>query len=84
VFDTIEGEIRAIIEKNSLSEDQIELIDTVLLKYGSLSSMELEMLSHSEAPWIKARQGMAPHQPCKNRISKSHIKGFYASKLNEN
>ncbi len=81
VFESIESEIRTIIEKNNLSEDQLELIDTVLLKYGSLSSMELEILSHSEAPWIKARQGLAPHQPCKNRISKSYMKDFYSAKL---
>ena len=84
VYDSIESEINDIIKKNKLNEDQLELIDTVLLRYGNFSSMELEMLSHSEKPWIEARQGVAPHQFCKNKISKANMKKFYASKINAN
>jgi uncharacterized phage-associated protein len=83
VPDAIENEINSIIQENKLNEEQIELIETVLIKYGSLSSMELEMLSHSETPWIKARQGSKPNQPCKNKISKPKMKDFYASKLHQ-
>jgi uncharacterized phage-associated protein len=81
VSESIESQINSIIESNKIHEDQLELIDTVMLKYGSLSSMELELLSHSEAPWLKARQGIGPNQPCKNKISKAKMKDFYKAKL---
>jgi len=77
--DTVDKEIQAIIENNKLTQDQLDLIDSVLTKYGGLSSMELELLTHNEAPWIEARQGLAPHKSCKNKISKERMREFYSS-----
>lgn len=78
-FDTMDEEIESIILKNNLSENQVELIYSVLNKYSSLSSMELELLTHNEAPWIEAREGFAPHQSCNNIIPKVRMKEFYTS-----
>ena len=78
---TIEEEIDAIIKKNSLTSDQLELIDSVLNNYGSLTSMQLELLTHSENPWIEARNGLLPHQPCRNIIRKTTMKTYYSSLL---
>lgn len=78
-FDTVDKEIEALIKKNDLSENQLELIYSVLNKYSGLSSLELELLTHNEAPWIEARQGYAPHQSCNNIISKVRMKEFYTS-----
>jgi uncharacterized phage-associated protein len=77
--DTIDEEIQAIIERNALTEDQMGLIYTVLDRYGSLTSFELELLSHSEAPWIEARGNFPPHEPCKNKISKERMRTFYSN-----
>jgi len=76
-FDTVDEGIQAIIVKNNLTENQLELIYSVLNKYSGLSSLELELLSHNEKPWIEAREGFAPHQPCNNIIQKSRMKEFY-------
>lgn len=78
-FDAVDKEIEAIIQKNNLSENQLELIYSVLNKYSGLSSLELELLTHNEAPWIEARQGCAPHEPCHNVISKVRMREFYTS-----
>lgn len=78
-FDTVDEEIQAIIVKNNLTENQLELIYSVLNKYSGLSSLELELLSHSELPWIEAREGFAPHQTCNKIISKHRMKEFYTS-----
>lgn len=78
-FDTIDEEIQAIIINNKLTENQLELIYSVLNKYGGLSSLELELLSHSESPWIEAREGYAPHQTCNKIITKARMKEFYTS-----
>lgn len=78
-FDVAEKKIETIIKNNNLSENQLELIYSVLNKYSGLSSLELELLSHNETPWLEARRGVAPHQPCNNIISKDIMKEFYNS-----
>jgi len=42
------------------------IVDSVLKKYGSFSGVELEDMTHAEAPWIAARVGLpigAPQSP---------------------
>jgi uncharacterized phage-associated protein len=77
-YETVDEEIEAIIKKNNLSSDQIEFIYSVLNKYGGLSSFNLELLSHSEAPWIEARNGYAPHQTCNVVIQKKRMHEYYS------
>ena len=81
--DTPDEHIESIIEKNKLSEDQIDIIYSVLDKYGRLNSMQLELLTHSEAPWINARKDIPPHRSCKNIISKEEMKEFYSNIISE-
>lgn len=76
--ETVDKVIEAIIEKNNLDTNKIEFIYTVLDNYGSLTSFELEMLSHSEKPWIEARGNCAPHERCTNIISKESMLNFYS------
>jgi len=78
-FDTVDEEIQAIIERSAISSEQIELIESILSRYGSLTSFELELLSHNEAPWVEARQNIPPHVPCNNVISKVRMLEFYSS-----
>ena len=73
--------IEKVAKENNLTEDQIELIYSVLNKYGTLSSFELEMLTHSEQPWIEARRGYPPHERCTNVIPKDRMKEFYSAQL---
>jgi uncharacterized phage-associated protein len=68
-----------IIKNNDLSEDQQDLIEQVLDKYGIKTSFALEMMTHQEAPWVEARGGIPPHQNCNTIISKERMKQFYSS-----
>jgi uncharacterized phage-associated protein len=77
--ETIDDEVEEIVKKNEISPNQRELIYSVLDRYGSLTSFELELLSHSEAPWIEARKDYPPHQPCNNIIYKARMKEFYSA-----
>lgn len=78
-YDTVDKEIEAIIVKNRLTTNQVDFINSVLNNYGGLSSFDLELLSHSEAPWLEARNGFAPHQPCNVIIPKQRIKEYYSA-----
>lgn len=73
--------INTIVLRNELSEDQLELIYAVLDKYGSKTSFELEMLSHSEPPWVEARNGLPPTANCTTVIPKSRMREYYSSLL---
>ena len=39
------------------------------------------MLTHSEQPWIEAREGFPPHVKCTNIIPKKRMKEFYSAQL---
>lgn len=41
-----------------VSEDTMKLLNSVLERYGSLSSWKLSSLSHEEFSWKKARKGL--------------------------
>jgi uncharacterized phage-associated protein len=76
--ETVDKEIEAIIAKNGI-EDKVDFIYSVLDNYGSLSSFDLELLSHSEKPWIDARGNCLPHERCTNVISKDSMLEFYST-----
>ena len=42
-----------------LKKEEQDLVDSVLSRYGNLSSWELSTLSHNEYSWKKSRQGLA-------------------------
>lgn len=68
---------------NQLDEndkDKIELVDAVFKKYGTLSSLQLELLAHSELPWIEAREGLSPIETGNAIIKESTMKSFYSGK----
>jgi len=70
-----------LIEVSNLSNDQVELIETVLKQYGNRTAFELEYLSHSESPWQNARIGLKPFESSESNISKEDMIKFYSSQL---
>lgn len=61
-------------------DEKIEMIDVVFDKYEKLSSLQLEMLTHSEKPWINARKGLSPIDRGNKVISADDMRAFYKSK----
>ena len=49
--------------------------------YGKRDPEYLEMLTHSETPWLEAREGLQSHESSKNEISLKTMKAFYSKKL---
>lgn len=48
--------------------------------YGGFSAWDLERLTHSEAPWLNARDGVAPGEPSCNVISDHDMRRFYSAR----
>lgn len=63
--------------------EKMELVDAVFNKYAVLSSLELELLSHSEEPWIQAREGLTPVETGNNVIDENLMLKYYTSLLDE-
>ena len=69
-----------LVKSSRVNSEKMELINAVLLKYGSLSSLQLELLTHSEKPWIEARGGLLPIERGCSVISEHTMRDFYGRK----
>ena len=56
-------------------------MDEVTGEYFGISAYDLEQLTHSEEPWIKARRGCQIDEICMNNIEKSWIENYYKQRL---
>ncbi|MBW4662192.1 MAG: DUF4065 domain-containing protein [Drouetiella hepatica Uher 2000/2452] len=65
------------------AEDQVEILDEVWNTYGELSAKRLEQLTHSEMPWINARQGLDPGERSQNIITQEDMRFYYSSLMVE-
>ena len=63
--------------------DTAQLLNEVHEIYGEHSGSYLEMLTHNELPWIKAREGLAPYAKSTNTISLEEMKDYYGKVLSE-
>lgn len=70
-------------EKIDLDEHTSSFLEEVMNVYGRYSAHELELMTHSEEPWIKARAGLPMDEPSTNPISCKDMKKFYAARANE-
>ena len=62
-----------------LTADENESIDTVLDYYGDKEAFWLREQTHSEAPWINARQGIPDGAACNEVITKEDMGNYYGS-----
>jgi uncharacterized phage-associated protein len=67
------------LEKPDFSKRKVKHLYEIIDVFGSETGPALELMTHSEKPWIKARDGLPDDEPCNNYISKKLTKKFYAS-----
>lgn len=68
-------------EGEHLRQEDMDHVDFVLDVYAKFSGAQLERATHSEEPWIKAREGYRPTQRCEEIISKDLMRSFYQTRL---
>lgn len=74
--------ITTVVDEASLTTVPAKkLLDEVWAVYGKHDAEYLELLSHSEAPWQKAREGVPEDLGCSNVIKLSDMITFYSKKL---
>lgn len=65
----------SILEKSKLSE----FLDQIWNVFGKFDGDELEFMTHNEAPWINARNGISAIEPSITEISLKDIYNYYSS-----
>jgi uncharacterized phage-associated protein len=69
-------------EMPTLGEAVEEHLSDVVNVYGGMTAYQLEQLTHSEAPWINARNGVPEDEPSSAVISHERMKDFYRTRMN--
>lgn len=64
-----------------LSFGTVRHLVAVFKAYGGRSALELELMTHKEPPWRKAREGCKPDESCQQIISKEEMKYYYRSRI---
>ena len=57
--------------------DILDILNQVWEVYGKFSGNQLEVISHKEYPWINARNGLPPYEPCDNLILDKNIFDYF-------
>ena len=63
-----------------LTKSQRESIDVVLRHYGRRTGFALRELTHKEAPWKQARDGLPPGAPSKKVIDHAAMAFYYGAR----
>jgi uncharacterized phage-associated protein len=63
----------------ALDGGERESVDLVLESYGGLSAHQLSQMTHTEAPWVRARirAGAAPLQRSRERLADNDIFEYF-------
>jgi uncharacterized phage-associated protein len=59
----------------------LDFLNEVAKVYMQFSAYQMELMTHQEAPWIKARKEVASDKPSNNIISKALMKSFYGQRI---
>lgn len=66
-------------EFEEIDKSIADFLDVIYKVYGKYSGNELEKMTHSELPWIKARNGLRASEFSQNIISDEDIMKCYGS-----
>ena len=58
-------------------EDSGKVLKAVYSTYGRFTGDQLEALTHSEAPWIRARGNLEPLENCTKAIAIEDMREYY-------
>lgn len=71
--------ISDIPAKVELSKDQTLLLEEIWRVYGKYDAAYLEALTHSEDPWLSARQGLEVDETSSIVITNDSMRTYYAA-----
>lgn len=66
-----------------ISTSDAEFVDFILENYNKYSGAELENMTHSEIPWMKARGHAGAYERCEAEISTELMTAYYGKRWKE-
>lgn len=82
--DNISNTLQELVGKLNFSKEEIELLDSIFMLYGSKSQNSLIFLTHAEKPWVEARGSCNPFQRSEKEISLDTMHDFYKERYDRN
>lgn len=79
----IKKDIKLENVEKKFNEETLAYLNEVAKVYMPCGAYQLEMMTHKEDPWVKARGGCAPDEKCTNIIDKGDMQKYYAQKIND-
>lgn len=73
--------LKSSYEALNLEQRQNEYLEALLKKYGQLPPERLVFMTHSEAPWNDAREGLGPFDKCDKKISTESMFQYYNNRI---
>lgn len=85
-FDTddVNVTLEKLASKLQWTGDETELLDSIIMLYGSKTQNGLIFLTHAEQPWVEARNGLAPYQRSDREISLDTMYNYYKDRHDRN
>ena len=74
-------DVREGFDGSTLSDEARRHINKILNTYGAFTGDQLEEMTHSEDPWIRARDGYRPTQRCEVLIDENVMSDYYRARL---
>jgi len=72
------------IESKGFNDKLVDFLYDIWNTFGIYDGKYLEELTHTEEPWLKAREGYKPGESCNNIITKESMRIFFSEKINVN
>ena len=73
--------IDADVEMPDMSSKERAHLDDVFEAYGAFTALQLERMTHAEAPWLKARDGIPNDEPSTAVISEADMTSYYRARV---
>lgn len=67
----------------NLKWEEKELLDMIAKGFGCYSGKVLELMTHSEFPWLEARKGVSETEPSNKIIEKKNIENYFENVKNK-
>ena len=82
--DMVESAFEDTTKNLNLDGDEIQLLEQIVLKYGSKSQNHLIFLTHSELPWCEKREGLEPYERSTKELSLDTMYNYYKERHTQN
>lgn len=68
----------------ALTDDQIQLIDSIINLYGAKTQNQLILVTHCEDPWCEKREGLKPYEKSDVEMSLDTMYRYYKERYDRN